>query len=59
MLIYHLHHKLADYDTWISKFKEGTLRKEVEENLCITSDLVLHSVNDHPLMSTSGGAKQF
>ena len=40
MLIFHLHHKLAD-------FKEGTLRKEIEENLCLTSDLVLHNVDDH------------
>jgi|GEM_PF-1672033 hypothetical protein len=57
MLIYHLHHKLADYDTWISKFKEGTLRKEVEDNLCITTDLVLHNVNDpnHAIVAMISG----
>ena len=46
MPVFHIDHKLADFDKWISVFKEGSPRKEIEAKHGIKSLRVLRDAND-------------
>lgn len=46
MPVFHIDHKLADFDKWLSVFKEGNPRKEKEASHGVKSMRVLHDAND-------------
>jgi len=46
MPVFHIDHKLADFDKWIEVFKEGNPRKEMEAKHGVKSMRVLHDAND-------------
>lgn len=47
MPVFHIDHKLADFDKWISMFREGTVRKELEAKHGVTTRRVARD-NDDP-----------
>jgi hypothetical protein len=46
MTVFHIDHKLADFDKWYSVFKKGEPRKEIEAKYGVKSLRVLHDAND-------------
>ncbi len=46
MPVFHIEHKLADFDKWLAVFKEGNPRKEIETKYGVKSLRVLHDADD-------------
>jgi len=46
MPVFHLNYKLADFDKWITMFKESELRKKIEVKHGVKAIRVLHDAHD-------------